>query len=375
MGWNRVIGQRRVKELLRRTLKSGQVAHAYLFYGPDGVGKDAMAIEFARTLNCLTKSDEACDRCASCKKVNSLQHPNIQLIHALPVGKTEEKGDNPVTVLSEEQVEAVQEQLRRKAEQPYHRVSIPKATFIKINSIREIKRQSAMSMFEEGKKVYIITHADEMNLEASNSLLKTLEEPTPNTVLILTTAVRDKLLPTIISRCRLVQFDPVEESDIRNDLAAREGVEHEQAALVAKLSEGNYARAVELLSVDIKAEREEIVQFVRAALSARPSMVFAETEKLGAGSDRNSLERSLRMLQVWLREALVLRERGSIDRGQEYEDVRRFIERFPHANLPAALESVETSIALLGKNVYLPLILTNLALDLKKFSTTESSRS
>lgn len=371
MSWDRVIGQQRVKELLRRTLKSGQVAHAYLFYGPEGVGKDAMAIEFARALNCQTRSDEACDRCASCKKVNSLQHPNIQLIHALPVGKAEQKGDNPIEVLTEEQVEAVQEQLRLKAENPYYRLSIPKATFIKINSIREVKRQSAMSMIEEGKKVYLIINADEMNLEASNSLLKTLEEPTPSTLLILTTALRDKLLPTITSRCQLVQFDPLEESDIRNDLATREGVEQEQAALVAKLSQGNYARAVELLSVDIKAEREEIVQFVRAALSARPSMLFAGTDKLSAGSDRNAIERSLRMLQVWLREALVLRERGSIDHGQESEDVRRFVERFPHANLPAALESVETSIALLGKNVYIPLILTNLALDLKKFSSTE----
>ena len=373
MSWNRVIGQQRVKELLRRALRSGQIAHAYLFFGNEGVGKDAVAIEFARTLNCAKKLDEACNSCASCKKVDAFQHPNIQFICSLPVGKNEQKGDDPVGVLAEDQVEALQEQLQMKAKNPYHRISIPKATFIKINSIREIKRQSAMSMFEEGKKVFIISNSEDMNAEASNSLLKTLEEPSQNTVLLLTTSQRDKLLPTIISRCQLVQLDPIDEAEIRDHLIAHEQVDYEQASLVAKLAEGSYARAVELLSVEIKAEREEVVQFMRAALSSRPSLLFSEIEKLSAGSDRPAVERSLRMLQVWLREALVFRERGGAQNGQGYEDVRRFIERFPHAHLSAALESVETSIALLSKNVYLPLILTNLAFDLRKLSTAEQT--
>ncbi|HEY4612569.1 MAG TPA: DNA polymerase III subunit delta' [Bacteroidota bacterium] len=373
MGWNRVIGQPRVKELLRRALQNKQIAHAYLFYGGEGVGKDAVAIEFARALNCEKQSDEACDMCASCKKFDGMKHSNIHFIHALPVGKNEVKGDNPVGVLTESQVEELQEQLQRKAENPYHRISMPKATFIKINSIREIKRQSSLTMFESGKKVFIISRADDMNAEASNSLLKTLEEPSSNTVLLLTTSQRDTLLPTIISRCQMVQFDPIDESEIRDHLIAREGVEREQAGLIAILSEGSYARAVELLSVEIKDEREGAVQFMRAALSARPSLLFPEIEKLSAGSDRTAVERALRMLQAWLREALVVRERGGSQNGEVYEDVRRFIERFPNANLAVALESVETSIALVGKNVYLPLILTNLAFDLKKCSAAQEA--
>ncbi|MGH2567891.1 MAG: hypothetical protein ACRDGA_06090, partial [Bacteroidota bacterium] len=124
----------------------------------------------------------------------------------------------------------------------------------------------------------------------------------------------------------------------------------------------------------INAEREEIVQFMRAAVSLRPTMLLAEIERLNVRADRRAVERSLRMLQVWIREALVLRERGTGGNGQGADDIRRFTERFPDANLAAALESVEASIALLNKNVYLPLILTNLALDLKNHSTSPSAQ-
>lgn len=373
MSWDRVIGQERVKELLRRALKSGQVAHAYLLYGPEGVGKDALALEFARALNCAKKSDEACGVCDSCKKSATLQHPNIQLVFALPVGKNEEKGDGPLDKLAEDQIEAIQEQLRLKADNPYHRITVPKATFIKINSIREIKRQSAMSMFGEGRKVYLISNADEMNPEASNSLLKTLEEPSPNTVLILTTSQRDRLLPTIVSRCQLVQCDRLEETAIRDYLVRSEGLEERSATLLAKLADGSVTRALELLAVDVQSYREGIVAFLRAALSAKPSLVFTEIEKFSAGSDRNAVERMLRLLHIWLHEALLLRERGKESNGIDDSDLQRFVERFPRANLVAALESVESGIALLSKNVYLPLILTNLSFDLKRHCTSESS--
>jgi DNA polymerase-3 subunit delta' len=295
------------------------------------------------------------------------------MVFALPVGKSETKGDDPIEALSEEQLDAVHEQLRLKAESHYHRIEVPKATFIKINSVREVKRQSALSTFEEGRKVFLILNAEEMNEEASNSLLKTLEEPSRDTVFVLTTSERDKVLPTILSRCQHVQFDRLEESDMRDHLVSHHGVEQEQAELVAKLSDGNYARAYELLSVDIKSEREEAVQFMRSALSAKPLLIFLEVERLSASSNRPAVERSLRMLQVWLRDALLLQERGPSGNGHEHDDVCRFIEKFPKANLSSALESVEASIALLSKNVYLPLILTNLAIDLKKHSTVDSS--
>jgi len=368
MAWDRIIGQRRVKELLRRVLSSGSVAHAHLFWGGEGVGKDAMAIEFGRALNCQVSQVDPCGTCASCRKVDMLQHPNISLIVALPVGKNEQSGDDPVTVLSEDQISAIQEQLKLKAENPYHRIAVPKANFIKINSVRNLRREASLSSFEGGKRVFIITNAEEMNAEASNSLLKTLEEPSSDSVLILTTAQKERLLPTILSRCQLVQFDPLSEEELQEALVTRNGVESEQAALVARLADGSYTAALEMLSVDMVAQRQEAVHFLRLVLGSQKIPLALEVERIAALGDRNAVERWMKLLGVWLRDAMVLREQGEaglLNRDQ-LKDLTSFNQKFPHAVLSRALERVDTSIALVGKNGYLPLVITSLAIDLKR---------
>lgn len=368
MGWDRVIGQQRVKELLRRVLSSGTVAHAHLFWGGDGVGKDVMAIEFARALNCEKDRIAPCGECASCRKVDALQHPNVRLIFALPVGKNEQPGDDPVEVLSEDQVVMIQEQLRVKATNPYHRIAVPKANFIKINSVRDLRREAALSAFEGGKRVFIISHAEEMNAEASNSLLKTLEEPPSDSVFILTTAQKEQLLPTILSRCQLVQFDPLSERELQDALEARNGVEAGQAALIARLAHGSYTSALDMLSVDMVAQRQEAVHFLRLVLGSQKIPLALEIERVATLGDRSAVERWLKLLGVWLRDALVLREQGEsgLLNLDHLNDLKSFNEKFPRAHLPGALESVETSIALVGKNGYLPLVVTALAIDLKR---------
>ncbi|MEK6756615.1 MAG: DNA polymerase III subunit delta' [Bacteroidota bacterium] len=374
MGWNRVIGQRRVKDLLRRTLASKKVAHAYLFFGGEGIGKDAAAIEFARALNCTVDSVDPCGECPSCKKIEILQHPNLKLIFPLPVGKNEKSGDNPTEVLSQDQITVVQEQLRLKAENPYHRISIPKSNFIKINSVRDLRRDAAMSAFEGGKKVFVLSNAETMNAEASNSLLKTLEEPSSDSVFILTASQKEQLLETIISRCQLVQFDPLSEGEIREALMGRQNAEAEQAALVARLARGSYSAAREMLSVDMVAQRQEVVQFLRFVLGSQKIPLATDIERIGFSGDRSAVERWLKLLEVWLRDALVLREHGekellNID---HIKDLKSFNQKFPRADLVAALDSVEQSVALVGKNVYLPLVLTSLAIDLKRSLSSPS---
>ena len=111
--------------------------------------------------------------------MDSFQHPNIKLVFALPAGKNEKNGDDPINVLSDAQVADVRNQIQIKAKDPYYHIEIAKANFIKINSVRDIKREAGMSRIEEGRKIIIIFNADMMNAEASNSLLKTLEEPFP----------------------------------------------------------------------------------------------------------------------------------------------------------------------------------------------------
>ena len=368
MGWDRVIGQSRVKELLRRILAGKRIAHAYLFFGGEGIGKDAAAIEFARALNCQQDSVDPCGQCGSCRRIDVLQHPNLKLIFPLPIGRNEKSGDDPVEVLSEDQVSAVQEQLRLKAQNPYHRISVPKANYIKINSVRDLRRDAALSTFEGGKKVFLISKAETMNAEASNSLLKTLEEPSSDSLFVLTASQKEQLLETIVSRCQLIQFDLLHEEEIREALISREQLEPEQASLVARLARGSYGAALEMLSVNMVGQRQEVVQFLRLVLGSLKAPLAADIERIGSLGDRAAVERWLKMLEVWLRDALVLREHGeggllNVDHTKE---LKSFTEKFPRADLLAALDTVERSVALVGKNVYLPLVLTSLAIDLRR---------
>jgi DNA polymerase-3 subunit delta' len=368
MSWNSVIGQQRVKQLLQKSLASKRVAHAYLFYGPEGVGKDALALEFAKVLNCERQQQEACGECPSCKKMTMLQHPNVRLIFALPVGKGEKQGDDPVAVLTENQITEIREQIGIKSRDPYHHIEIGKANFIKINSVREIKRESSLTQIETGKKIFILLNADLMNTEAMNSLLKTLEEPLADTILLLTTSAKDQLLPTILSRCQLVRCDVLADEEVEHALVERDGADQASAQLATQLANGSYGIARRLLQKDVADERATAVDFVNRALRKKKNDVLNAVDELAAPNDRGSVERWLKLLQSWLRDAMILRTQTAVPTINEADrkSLESFVAHFPHANLVAAQSAVERAIAQVDKNVYLSLILINLSIDLKK---------
>ena len=190
MGFEKIIGQERVKSLLRQILSSGKMPGAFLFEGPEGVGKDALAIEFAKTLNCEKSNVEPCEQCASCKQANTLHHPNIRLVFPLPRGENETKEDGPLDKLDEKTMKKIREEISLKAQDGYHKISIPKAQVIKISSIREVIREDSLSLYQHGYRVIIVMQADEVGAESANALLKVLEEPNADTVFILTTNKR-----------------------------------------------------------------------------------------------------------------------------------------------------------------------------------------
>jgi DNA polymerase III subunit delta' len=367
MSWSSIIGQERVKNQLRQLLKSRQIAHAYLFYGPEGIGKDALAIEFAKAMNCEAGGTEACGKCNNCRRIDAFQHPNIKLVFALPSGKGEKTGDDPVGVLTESQVADVREQILLKAKDPYHRIEVQKANFIKINSVRDIKREASMSRTEEGNKIFIIFNADMMNAEASNSFLKTLEEPLPGVILLLTTSAKDQLLPTIISRCQLLQCDVLQEAEIESALISREGADRSVSMLAAQLAQGSYGNAQRLSSLNMIEERQDVVEFMRLLLSKNRAPLIDAIDELASSSDRPGIERWLRLLQSWLRDALLLQQNAQAPLlDDEKNSMKNFVSKFGHANLIASIQTVEKAIAHLDKNVYLHLVLTILAIDLRK---------
>jgi DNA polymerase III subunit delta' len=373
MTWPRVIGQERVKQILLSALRNNRLPHASLFVGSDGVGKDAMALELARLLQCEHAGEEACNRCASCIMMNSMQHPDVRLVVALPVGKGEKADDSPLEKLSAGEIQLIQEQFRMKAENPYHRIILPRASIIKINSIRDIRRESAMFTYGHRKRVIIISRADEMGEAAANTLLKTLEEPSSNTLLILTTSRRGALLSTIISRCQIVQFDPLTEHDIRDALIERNGVESAQAALVARLAHGSYTKAIELLQEDIASQRLHVVSFVRAALGNNVVAVTDAVDEVCTSKDRDVVVRFLNMMLMWFRDALVLLQGGEVINLDQQDDIQRFVSKFPLGDLIKTLADIERAIFLVERNVYINLVMLQLAVQLKRNILTPGS--
>jgi len=364
--WDRVIGQQRVKNILLSALRAERLPHAYLFFGNDGVGKDAMALELACVLHCERRQEEACGSCSSCAKMSSLQHPDVKLITALPVGKGEQSDDAPLARLSSGDIESIQEQYKIKGDNPYHRITIPKANIIKINSVRDVRRQSAMTSLYQGKKVFILSHADEMGDEASNTLLKTLEEPPGGTLLILTTARPESLLQTIVSRCQPVRFDPLTDEQIRAALIEREHIDEERATIVARLANGSYVRALELLTEDLNELRIDVVNFVRAALANNFVNLSEHVERLASAKDRERMVQFLSLMLMWFRDAFVLLQGGEIINLDQQEDLKRFTTKFGSANLREVMHAVEHSISLIGKNGYIALVLLQLAVSLRR---------
>jgi DNA polymerase III subunit delta' len=368
MSWNSIIGQQRAQQILRRSIEQKRIAHAYLLWGPRGTGKDALAIEFAKTLLCERQGTEACDACPSCKKVQILQHPNMKVVFALPAAKADKGGESGEGKFQPDVREEIRSQLEQKAKNPYFHFDIPKATQINIGTIREIKKESSLSAFEKGKKIFIISDAEMMSDTSANSLLKVLEEPLSDTIFLLTTSRKEKLLPTIVSRCQSVRCDILKDEEIEHALAERESIPPDQALLTSRLAAGDYSYALELLSEDLVSQRAGAVGFLRSVLSGRSVKLLEEIEERVAENDRKTVEQLLTMLLVWFRDALLMKEEsgtGIINQDQR-EDLNRFLARFKDSNFPATIGAVENGLELLRGNVYLPLVLLSVSIQLKR---------
>lgn len=376
MPWSSVIGQYRVKNVLQRAIAEGRIAHAYCFWGPEGIGKDALAIEFAKTMNCEAPlrhngTVESCGTCKSCAQAAVLQHPNIQLVFSLPAAKSDDgKSGSYLLKLSDDQIRAIQEQIKAKAENPYHNITIPNATQIRIAAIRDVKKNVSMSATQRGRRFVIISEADAMNSEAANAFLKTLEEPNSNITIILTTSRRDQLLSTILSRCQQVRCDALPDHDIAAALGERLGVAAEEAALIARLADGSYSKACELLNDDLTELRTEIVNLLRAMLKQRNYILQLshQIELMTGDKNRNRIEKMLILLLLWLRDAYALSVSQNIDviiNIDQLTDLQNFVRNFSQTPLDKAAAAIERSIELVRRNVDISLLLTTLALELR----------
>jgi DNA polymerase III subunit delta' len=242
--WHGILGHDDVVEQFRRTLERDRLASTYLFVGPPGIGKRRFALALAQGLLC-TENDgrtvEACGRCQSCRLLAAGNHPDLEL-----VGLPPDKAALPISLF-------VGDKDHRHQEGLCHRISL--------------------KPFLGRRKIAIIDDADHFNQESANCLLKTLEEPPPDSLLILIGTSPSRQLPTIRSRAQVVRFRPLEPEALRQILLDERIAEGDLAAELANTSDGSVQRAVELATADLWEFRELLERL------ARPRWDAVETGK------------------------------------------------------------------------------------------------
>lgn len=258
MSWHGIHGHDEVAAMFRRALARGRLASTYLFVGPEGVGKRSFALKLAQALLCQSPGGarlDPCGHCTGCIQLVAGTHPDL-----LRVAKPPEKSTVPLELL-------IGSDDRRMKEGLCHDISL--------------------KPLMGGRRIAIIDDADFLNEEGANSLLKTLEEPPPRSVLILIGTSPDRQLPTIRSRAQIVRFQPLAASALA-DLLLAHGVVQE-AALAARLaahSEGSLARARELADPALWEFRRQLLQ--RLAQPRLESVRLAKT--IGAFVDEAGKE-------------------------------------------------------------------------------------
>ena len=255
MKFSEVIGQQEVKEQLLKQLRTGNIPHAQLFHGPEGVGKVPMALAYASALLCSNPQDgAACGECAACKMTQQLEHPDLHFV--FPHHQSSKFCDYYISQWRE-----------LIAENPYFSISDwlemlnveNQQVRIYVSESDRILRKISLTSQQGGYKVMIIWQADLMNVETANKLLKILEEPTPKTAFILISDHPDKLLPTILSRTQRLEFRPLTEVEIAQALQQRNSLQPEDAAVIAHQSAGNYVKALQ--QIHISEENETFFDF------------------------------------------------------------------------------------------------------------------
>jgi DNA polymerase-3 subunit delta' len=265
MSFKDVLGHEKPIEFLRRAIRQDKVSHSYLFLGSEGIGKRWVALQFAKALNCLEgamEKGEACDQCLSCRKIDHHLHPDVLIIE--PEGQT-----------------------------------------LKVDQVRQMQRDLAYRPYEGYRRVYILSAADRMAPNMSNTLLKTLEEPPLHTVIILLANSPRFLLPTILSRCQPIRFNPLPFTMVSNWLMEQKGLNEQEAHLLASLSEGSPGKALKIQEEIQQVPREELLTDFVGLKSLSFEMKDRWAESLS--SDRENLILILEVAKTLLRDLIMMK--------------------------------------------------------------------
>jgi DNA polymerase-3 subunit delta' len=307
MTFDQILGHVRQKEILDRSLASGRLAHAYLFSGPDGVGKRLMALALARAIVC--HEQRGCGDCQACRKIDHRNHPDLHVLE-------------------------------------------PDGNSIKIEQVRRLQKDLNLKPLEAPRKICLIEAADSMTLGAANALLKTLEEPRGDTLLILLSAHPNRLLETIRSRCQALPFTRHPNSRIQAQLEKQLDIDPTASHVLAALSEGSFKKAFGKDRELYLEERRKLLKTLTGLSpgSILPILDFAEQ----IAADKTVLPDILEIFQAFYRDVMMMLQ-GRGDDDLVNLDLKDTIERVSgRENIASVLAKLEALFAVrhqLDRNV------------------------
>jgi DNA polymerase-3 subunit delta' len=245
---------------LRRSLAHGRIPSAYLFLGPHHVGKRTTALALAKALNCAGGGEEGCGRCPSCRKIDEGVHPDVEVVR-------------------------------------------PDGQFIKIDQVRAIGDKLALIPFEARRRVVILAQAERMNLPAANALLKTLEEPPGDTLLILCAEEPARLPETIRSRCLPVRFGLLSEETVRGLLGAPGGLEVESLDFAVRFAQGRLRPELRERAARWMQVREELIE---SLLDLHRPVFPQVSERIAQWCGSEDWRFALEWLETWFHDLALL---------------------------------------------------------------------
>lgn len=264
MFFNDVAGQDEIKKALINSINNDNVSHCYIFEGPKNMGKYELSLVFAQSLLCRNFSDEPCNECSNCKKLNTMNHPDLHIINS------EEK------TIKKEEIDYFIESIYKK---PY----------------------------EASRKIYIINNCHDMTVQAANAFLKTLEEPPKDSVIILLTNNINLLLPTIISRSQIIKFKNVKINEINKFLADKYNTDEIRSSLAAYYSKGILNKAVNIVKGkdDILQKRSEIIQIFDRIINSDSEAIFEYENYFEEQKD--NIDIIIEIMMIWIRDIVFVK--------------------------------------------------------------------
>ncbi|MBS3818788.1 DNA polymerase III subunit delta' [bacterium] len=320
MAFKDILGNQRVKKILKRSLKKQKVPHSLIFSGPPGVGKKEMALILAKALNCLKETEDACEVCPNCGAINKGHFPDVLEIQ-------------------------------------------PEKEVIKIEQMRMMKEVAHLKPMGGRKKFFAVNEAEKMSEEASNSLLKILEEPPSFSHVVLVTSNPYLLLPTIRSRCQQLDFSPISPQDIEKILKER-GYKEERAKVISLLVQGNMNRALSLEWEEIQEKRNQAWNFFLSFVEKKEKITpFIDDFLTSSSNQREELKQFLEIFASFCRDFLLIKEKGGQDFliNLDYEGkIKDVSESWSTEQTVHLLEKIDSMIYSVERNLNINLLKSSL---------------